>query len=191
MSWQACDWMDGLDYDVCGPLATRVLLKLANAAAPDGTRAFRSKAEMAKELGVSQRSIQRALKELEYAALIHPGDQEFVHHIRADRRPIVYDLNFRYQTQYESPELPVWNGETQLSTTPPRGDTPGLNGETTVVAQGTVFNDIKNSSRGNHRPRAVQEVEYCPAGHELIEGRCALACTADLERREALAGASS
>lgn len=106
MSWQACAWADSLEYDVVGPLAFRVLLKLANVSNEDGTIAFRTKATMAHELGVNVKSIQRALNELQSAALIKPGDQSFVRHLTGGRRPVVYELNFRYKTQYEQPELP-------------------------------------------------------------------------------------
>jgi len=190
MSWQACDWMDSLAYDVCGPLASRVLLKLANVANTDGTRAWRSKAEMAHELGVSQRSIQRALKELEHAALIHPGEQEFVHHIRADRRPTVYDLNFRYVAQYSAPELPVWNGETELSTGGHGETSQGLTGRQLLSHYERSVNDIKDSSRDNHTGQPVA-FDRCPAGHRLIDDHCEYACKADFERRERLYGVTA
>lgn len=187
MSWQAFAWADSLDADVVGPLAYRVLLKLANVADATGQRAWRNKADVARELGRDQRSIQRALRELEHAALILTGDQEFVHHIRADRRPKVYNLNFSYQREFSQPELDAFEtivsrGDTVIHRSP-RGDTRGANGETTGVALRT-FKNINNSSSktshstrvgkedddasgGDHRP-ADAVVERCAHGHPII-----------------------
>lgn len=168
MSWQASDWMDGLPYDVAKALATRVLLKLANVAAQDGTRAYRNTWEVATELGVDRRSIMRALVELQRADLIRPGDQRAVAHIRGDRRPTVYDLNFGFSRMYAQPEIPFpdWSGEdpvehttdatettqtteshgvTQLST----GSHGVTNGVTTAVAlgtNGTTYSTIKREA---------------------------------------------
>ncbi|WP_368665891.1 helix-turn-helix domain-containing protein [Cryobacterium sp. Y62] len=89
------------------PLATRVLLKLANVAGQDGSSAYRNLWEVAAELGVDRRSIQRSYRELEAAELMHKGDQRTLSHIRADRRPVVYDLNFGWQREFGRPELPM------------------------------------------------------------------------------------
>lgn len=172
MSWQATAWADGLEYNVVGPLAYRVLIKLANVANERGQTAWRSKSEMATELGVSQRSIQRALKELEHSALILVGDQSFVKHLRADRRPTVYDMNLRFKTEFEQPELSAWNGETELSTSEPRGDTPGLNGETTVVAHRTIL-ELSNSSIKTSHSTSVEQSEELRI-HQLVHQPCPL-----------------
>lgn len=169
MSWQASTWADSLPYELVGHLAYRVLVKLANVSNDKGTIAFRSKSEMAEELGVSQRSIQRALRELEMAALINPGDQSFVRHIRADKRPTVYELNFRWRTQYGAPELPwpeVESGETERGDrvihSPERGDSHGSSGETTAVAHRTINERDNSSSRGNHKSDGLEQLrERC------------------------------
>lgn len=162
MSWQATAWADSLEYDLVGALAFRVLIKLANVANDTGTIAFRTKADMATELGVTQRSIQRALSELEHAALIKPSDQEYVHHIRADRRPTVYELNFRYKTQYSAPELPWDDGETKLSTGEPRGDSHGSHGETTAVAHRTIIKRSRTTTQGNQTATVSPFDLRCP-----------------------------
>ncbi len=149
VSWQACNWADQLDYDVCGALPFRVLIKLANVAADDGSRAWRTKATMAKELGVSQRSVQRALKELEMAHLILRGDQSFVERIRADKRPTVYDLNLRYAVEYALPDLPLWDGETELSTSDSGETTTGLTGRQLLSHKERSINEENLSTRGN------------------------------------------
>lgn len=145
MSWQAADWMDGLPFEVAKPLATRVLLKLANVAAQDGTRAYRMKYEVARELGVDARSIQRAYRELQAADLIRLGDQRAVAHLPGNRRPTVYDLNFGWHRMYAAPEIELPDddyeaaeddndlGETGLST----GTLGETSGETAAVPLGT------------------------------------------------------
>lgn len=163
MSWQASDWMDSLAYDVAKPLATRMLLKLANVAAQDGTRAYRNSWEVASELGVDRRSIMRALRELEAAQLIHKGDQRVVAHIRGDRRPTVYDLNFGYAREFGSPELPLpedgefvpnpealdewsdFHGVTEFST-PSHGVTNGVTAAVHLGTNGTTYTPVKEAA---------------------------------------------
>lgn len=139
MSWQATAWADSLPYDLIkSHLAYRVLIKLCNTADQRGRASWRSKKELALELGVSERSIQRAYSELEMMRLILPGDQDYVKHIRTDRRPKVFDMNLRYLAEYEQAQFDLAHGETGLSTGEPRGDNYGSNGETTAVAHRTT-----------------------------------------------------
>jgi hypothetical protein len=167
MSWQAADWMDSLPYDVMKPLAARVLLKLANVAAQDGTRAYRSTWEVADELGVDRRSIQRALRELEQSELIVKGDQRAVGHIRPDRRPTVYNLNFGWHTTYAQPELPLpdddddgaTDGATPLST----GSYGATNGATTAVALGTNGTYLTQHTQESYVPDRAQAHEEIDA----------------------------
>lgn len=187
MSWQATAWADSLPYDAMKPLATRVLFKLANVAAQDGKRAFRSKWDMADELGVDQRSVQRALRELEQAGFIGRGDQRAVAHLRGDRRPTVYDLNFQWRRDWSAPPLPLpqpsdeapdepiesgpIDGETQLST----GCHGETNGETPTVPLRTKgTNSYVDNSYVPDRPRHVWMDARCPANwregvHEFNE----------------------
>jgi len=132
MSWQANAWANGLPYDVCKALAYRVLTKLTDVADERGQRAWRSKSQLADELGVSQRSIQRAIKELENDRLIIRGDQRYVQHLRADKRPTVYDCNLRH-SGVTTAAIALWSGET---TAVASGETELSTGETTAVASG-------------------------------------------------------
>lgn len=109
MSYQATGAVDALPYDVCGPMAFRVLVKLANVADTDGTRAFRHVGAMAKELGVSKRSVQRALQELLDKGLLTLGDKRFTAHLPADKRPVVYDVCMTWVTTWGAPELAGWD----------------------------------------------------------------------------------
>ena len=140
--------VDELPYEFCTALGFRVLVKLANVAAPDGTRAFRSKTDMARELGVSPRSIQRALVELQECNLIRKGDQRHVTHIVANRRPTVYDLNMRHPNSVQVP-LPETDGpgETEIST----ADLGETAGETTAGAHKELDEQLNTSTPGNYR----------------------------------------
>jgi hypothetical protein len=185
MSWQATAWADGLPMDAVGPVAFRVLLKLANVADAKGMTAWRMRHDMARELGRSVKTIDRALKELEYAALILPGDQQFVKHMRADRRPKVYDLNLRWAQEFEQPELegvedPEERGDTVIHS-PPRGDMLHVpHGATADVLQGTILERKNSATRGNHRGDVAPSTSLrsqidarCPAarkaGHHVFE----------------------
>jgi hypothetical protein len=77
------------------PVAKLVLLILADQANTDGTAAWPSQALLAKKADVSARTVRTKLRKLEELGLIVPGDQQMLAHIRADRRPTVYDVNMR------------------------------------------------------------------------------------------------
>ncbi|ONI63917.1 hypothetical protein ALI44B_04635 [Leifsonia sp. ALI-44-B] len=199
MSWQATDWADQLPYDVVKPLATRVLFKLANVAAQDGTRAWRSKYEMAEELGVHQKSIGRALRELQDAHLIRLGDQRAVAHIRADRRPTVYDMEFGWHRMFAQPEIPLPqdeedepeeaapDGGTELST----GSHGGTHGGTAAVplgTNGTTYNQLTKEPYVPERAQALIDQDECKLtyGHRRdAEGTTCVRCGASLYARSA------
>lgn len=174
MSWQATAWADSLPYDALKPLATRVLFKLANVAAQDGKRAFRSKWEMADELGVDQRSVQRALRELEQAGFIGRGDQRAVAHMRADRRPTVYDLNFQWRRDWSHPEIalpqqPEDEPEEPLETGPSHGET-----EFSTGGHGETNGETPTVPLRTNGTNYLQEISYVPerARHTWLEARC-------------------
>lgn len=165
MSWQATAWADSLDYDACGHLAYRVLIKLANVADENGHRAWRAHSVVADELGVSVRSVQRALKELEHTRrLIVRGDQRFVQHLRADRRPTVYNLAMRAPVALMVP----LDGVTELST-----------GVTTAVADGVTTAVARTIPRTTPRKSAGVTTDRTRGncGHDLIDAtHCVFGC---------------
>lgn len=191
MSWQATAWVDSLEYDLgVGPLAFRVLLKFANAAAPDGTRAFLSKATLAEQLGVSQRSIQRAFKDLAAARLIRRGNQEFVSHVPVNRRPTVYDLVMpsdrlpeTFQNDEPAGSIEPLPGETgRGDKVIHRGDNLETSGETTTVVhknhhRTTTKTEIDTSRPERARARKASRFPnepawgHCPDGHEMLDPR--------------------
>jgi len=190
--------MDGLPLEAMKPLATRVLLKLANVAAQDGCRAYRNVSEVAHELGVSHRSVQRALRELQEADLVRPGDQRAVAHIPGNRRPTVFDLNFGWHRMYGQPEidlpdddeLGVTPGVTEFSTGDP-GVTPGVTATVPLGTNGTSISQhtqtalvgnrasakgITDGSAGSHRAASAMPGR-CASGHHMIDDRhCEFGC---------------
>ncbi|MGO2656051.1 MAG: helix-turn-helix domain-containing protein [Pseudoclavibacter sp.] len=178
MSWQATAWADALPYSVAGPMATRVLFKLANVAWEDGRGAFRSKKQLAEQLGVSERSIQRALRELEDAGLIIKGDQRLVDHLRGDRKPTVYDLPIHAAVQ------PTLDGET---TGRQRGDTQPVDnrhGETHAVANGETTAVVHKNDHLNNLTTSVKSSTPVPSPGDIVvvgKGREALRVVSTFE----------
>lgn len=141
MSRTAQDWAASrLDLDA----GTRWLLwHLADYAHQDGTAAFPSVATLASLAGVSERTVQRYLRELERTRFIEAGDQALVAHYPSNRRPFVWDLRLgpgqpngvRGIVDAQLPE-PVDNSSTGATPVSPqapsRGDRSGRSGVTAV-----------------------------------------------------------
>ncbi|MCX4547224.1 helix-turn-helix domain-containing protein [Streptomyces sp. NBC_01565] len=91
MSFEALRWATG-----CAPVADvnefAVLAVLAEKAGPDGCNAYPSRPTIAERARVDDRTVLRSLQRMEARGLIARGDQQAAAYIRADRRPVVYDL---------------------------------------------------------------------------------------------------
>lgn len=172
MSLEAFIWVSRLPVDACGPKPFRVLLLLADHAHRDGRNVWRKNSEIAGELGCSVRTVERAITELKMVGLIREGDQRLVQHLRGDRRPKVYDLNFEYGKSYDAPTTLVGAYDpTDLS----RPDETGRHGPTTVVAHRTVKEPSVKTSQRNHTPHVgssglpcdgeLVADHYCVFGH--------------------------
>lgn len=179
MSLEAFIWASKLPLNIVPPTAYRVLVLLANHAHSDGRNVWRNNRDMAQQLDCSLRTIERAIRDLKVAGLIHPGDQKLTQHLRQDRRPVVYDLNLSYGREYgEQPELvndPTSvvgsNGPTGLS----RPDRIRTNGPTSAVAHRTVIEPVRSPTQSNYRA----SVGAC--GHALIDDRhCERGCRTHL-----------
>lgn len=129
MSLEAYTWAASLPLNACSATAYRVLLMLADRVDPIGYTAWPSVVGMAETLQCSARTVQRGIRELLDAGLIRKGDQQFVAHIRPDRRPTVYDLLTPALVYLES------RGDTSVTPSDSRGDRFGPHGVTTVVAR--------------------------------------------------------
>jgi hypothetical protein len=176
MSWQAMDAADHVPHSAVKDLEYRVLLKLANVAAQDGTRAWRNMHEVAVELGVSLRSVRRALSGLEAERLIVKGDQAHVSHISGNRRPAVYDLNMEKMLNWdtyhgiESTPLDgftpgVTSGVTTLSTTPVQFG-PGVTSGVTTVGHHKEL--IEQPTKTNKATYGSARERRCAGGHVEI-----------------------
>ncbi|MEN5158946.1 helix-turn-helix domain-containing protein [Achromobacter spanius] len=94
MSVQAMTW--ALAQRVVTEASARhVLLCLANYAGPKGEGAFPSVATLAEDTGLSTRTVQNKLRELETQKVIQRGNQDLVKAYirRADQRPVCYDID--------------------------------------------------------------------------------------------------
>lgn len=92
MSWQASLWAATLPHKRVAHIPFRVLMLLADHAHDDGKNIWRANSSLAAVLEVSERTIQRAIRELKDQGLIVPGDQRLTSHLPEHRRPVVYDL---------------------------------------------------------------------------------------------------
>lgn len=85
------------------PSAVATLVGLANHASPDGTGAYPSTRILSRYTRKSERMVQRDLRLLVERGVIREGDQRRAGHLRADRRPVVYDLAFRRGDAHDTP----------------------------------------------------------------------------------------
>lgn len=93
MSVQAMSWAMSQKIVTDAP-SRHVLLCLANYAGADGRGAFPAAETLAKDTGLSERTVRHRLAFLEEAGVIRRGNQAIAAAYigRADRRPVVYDL---------------------------------------------------------------------------------------------------
>ncbi|RBO72778.1 helix-turn-helix domain-containing protein [Microbacterium sp. H6] len=92
MSLNAYIWAANLPLSVCNGTPFRVLLQLADRADDLGYGAYPHVSTIAERLECSERTVQRAIKELRACDLIREGDQRWVEHLDARYRPTVYDV---------------------------------------------------------------------------------------------------
>lgn len=120
MSWAA----NALKSGPLLPSARLVLIVMAEPADADGTCSFLSHRTIAARTGLSERQVTRLVRQLESEGLITKAtEQGPANYIRADRRPVVYDLVI----SQISPAAP--RGDTHdMSSSAPRGDTQGRHG---------------------------------------------------------------
>lgn len=91
MSHQAVQWVLTAAENV-PTSCVAVLIGLAWHANPDGRGAYPGEQTLANYARKTVRQVRRDLRELQRLKLIEEGDQSMASHLRADRRPTVYDL---------------------------------------------------------------------------------------------------
>jgi DNA-binding transcriptional MocR family regulator len=142
MSLEAYIWAANLPLSRCNGTPFRVLLQLADRADKLGYGAYPSIGTIAETLECSDRTVQRAVKELREAGLIREGDQRFVSHVPQRYRPVVYDVLTTALVYTEA------RGDIPVTPEQFRGDKNGHSGVTTVVTQ-TVLNPSYQDTPGH------------------------------------------
>lgn len=147
MSLAAYIWASNLPLDVVGATPYRVLLKYADRADEHGRTAWWTAKDLAATLGCTDRTAQRAVRELRDAGLLIEGDQRHVQHLRGDRRPTVFDLAMRTAAPARIDLGDGFDGATTgVVPSRPRYDRSGPHGTTTAVAHRTVIEPIDTST---------------------------------------------
>lgn len=148
------------------PELVSALVALARHAGLDGRGAHPSAATIAGQTRKSERQAKRDLKRLEELKLIMPGDTAIVAHIRADRRPKVYDLAMpRGDTDDMSSD---GHGVTPRVA---RGDTQGRHGVSPMSPEEV----LKTSRKGARGPSAspprtpAEKIRRAPPCHKCGE----------------------
>jgi hypothetical protein len=150
-----------LNLDVGDPTRKLILLGYANHAHRDGTGAWPSVQTIADYAGCSTRSVQRHIRTLVGEGFLTEGDQNLVSHLRADRRPTVYDVAMTSPERGDnlSPRdaKPVHGdgapgaeerGDNLSPRPEPRGDTGDVHGVTPVTPRGDKA--VSPEPSGNH-----------------------------------------
>ncbi len=101
MSFAVAAWASRVK--VGDAVAKLVLIALAAHSKDDGTAAWPSQAVLAEYAEVTVRTVRTKLEYLQERGLIEPGDERIVDHIRADRRPQVWDLLMTQREEILSP----------------------------------------------------------------------------------------
>lgn len=153
MSLEAYIWAANLPLSRCNGTPFRVLLQLADRADGLGYGAYPHVSTIAEILECSERTVQRALRELVAAELIREGDQRYVQHLDARYRPTVYDV-LTTALQYTEAR-----GDNRVTPKRSRGDRSGRPGVTSAVALRTAQEPTYQHSPRELRLVTAQEVE--------------------------------
>lgn len=123
------------------PVLVLVLVAMAERANDDGTATYQSVATIAKKARVSPRTCHTRLRQLEEMGLIRRGNQDFTAHLKANNRPVVYDIAVHLTRGAIS---------APLQDKAPRGATSGNLGVQQVADNSSLdsSNDSSNDSSG-------------------------------------------
>lgn len=146
MSVEAIKWALNDAPDV-PPQLVSVLVGLANHAGSDGRGAFASQATLARYARKSDRAVRNDLKELLRLGLIRVSEnQGAAAHIRADLRPVVYDLALERRAGTVIPggsQVPIAPG----TVVPPGSTVPGVKGDESGQGRSTPGSTVPGGSR--------------------------------------------
>ncbi len=163
-----------------------VLLGIANHEGDGG--AWPSVATLAKYANTSARNVQKAIAQLEKLGELRRfvqagGDHRIENHRRPNRYQVLVtcpawcDRTSQHRDRYEVPELDLSTG---VSNT-----TPGVAGDRGGVSLATPKPSLNHPNTKTEKKPYVSDRARAACGHEAIDGRCAVACRADFEARNA------
>lgn len=123
-----------------------LLIALADRADEYGRSAWPYQEDLAKRGRCEVRTVRRHLNAMKKRGLIMLGDQRLVAHLRADKRPIVYDLNLSMRLDPEPPPEPV---ALAADTTYDRPD--NLSGRSTAPADRRTTDRPRRAAKASDR----------------------------------------
>lgn len=129
--------------EVSDSLEHVILIALADHADAEGRGAWPSKATLAEYARCSVRTVHNKLRALEAAGTIVRGDQRLVEWMRADRRPVVYDLPIHGVNEMH----PVGHG---VNSRVARGEQPSRYGVNAVADKPSL--NLTEPSSSPHKP---------------------------------------
>lgn len=180
MSVQAITWALEDAPDVPARLVS-TLIALANHAGRTGRGSFPGNDTLSEYTRKSVRQVKRDLEELVELRLISEGDQQLVAHMRADRRPRVWDLAMHHKRSrgvtHDTPSAPsggtpetpreAERGDTDDTPQAPRGDIQGAHGVSPMTPepkeepknQALPPTGVKRAAPAHMRPARVSPAE--------------------------------
>jgi len=169
MTWAA-------DARKSGPMGTTerlVLIAMAEPADVDGRRSFLSATSISERVGISVRQVRRCIGTLEQLGVItRAADQGPAQYLRADRRPVVWDLLLHAQTRGSGVTPTTYRDSHPVG---PRGDTQGRHGVTPVSPEPTTKHTPETTSVvevTTTRARAISEADQLDAQGRFHCTRC-------------------
>ena len=141
-------------------LSTLIVIA-AHTSTEDGRGAFPSIETIAELTRKSERAVRRDVADLTCLGLLLPGDKKLVKHLRADKRPNVYDVPMRPRGDVHDRSSTTGRRRHDvhdLSSATERGDVHGSNGVTSTTPKQGL--NKKRTTRATAAPAAA--AAHCP-----------------------------
>lgn len=136
----------------------QVLLTLADCADPDGRNCYPSRRYIARQCGLSVKTVSRAFHWLEEEGFIRKGDQEVLSHVPAQYRPTVWTLCIRDENRVDTPDQSGKNN-TETTPEPQTGETPDWTPDWTSEGTTSCPTELSKNYRTKERVRAREKTE--------------------------------
>lgn len=163
-----------------------ILITLADRAADDGSAAWPSQDWIATRARCSTRTVRRHLQALEARGLIRRGDQTLVAHLRADSRPIVWDLAL--EVSKPPVDKPVRDGRTRLSARSPEVERPdtGVRSGRTLLSYKPSLDTPRDTPTHRETRRPARSCSPSPARTVVVNSPSQITALADACRSRGL-----